>query len=309
MEVIISFFKIMFLSMVPYILAAQGTMLSGRTGVFIVAQEGMMLASASVGFIVSLLTGNLFAGMVAGMLVGGLFGLVMALFTTTFKVSQFVIGLALFFVGMGISTLVPKFVIGVTTKPPIIPTLPNIPVPLLSKIPFLGEVLFNQNILVYVSILLSALLYYFLYRTRWGLELRSVGENPRAADSLGIKVVLYRYCAIIVGSMIIGLAGVYLPMVYTGTFTDGMTKGRGWLAGALCFFGGWRPHTVFFGSLFFAGIDSLNYLLQVKIPGISYQFLLMLPYVATLVVMILTFKRSTIPAFLGKNYDREKRTI
>ncbi|MGE5124275.1 MAG: ABC transporter permease, partial [Acidobacteriaceae bacterium] len=235
---IISFIKLIFLSMVPFVLAGQGTMLGGRTGVFNVAQEGMMLVGASVGFLVSYLTGNLLYGCLAAMLSGGLFGLALAYFTTELRMDQFVIGLALFFIGVGLSTLLPKLVIGITMVPPLIPTLKDVPIPLLSKIPLLGDVLFNQNWLVYFSVMVSIILHYFLYKTRTGLDLRSVGENPMAADSLGVNVKLMRYTSTIIGGMLIGLAGAYLPMVYTGTFTEGMAKGRGWIAIALTFFGG-----------------------------------------------------------------------
>lgn len=306
---LITFLRSLLLTMVPFVLAAQGTMLAGRTGVFIVAQEGIMLTSASVGFIVSYETGNLLYGMLAALVVGGIYGVLIAYMTTTLKMNQFVIGLSFYFVGVGLSTLIPKLVIGVTLTPPLIPTLQDIPLPGLQKLPVIGDILFNHNILVYISILISLLLYYFLYRTSWGLEMRSVGENPKAADSLGINVSLQRYIAVIVGCMLIGLAGVYLPMVYTGTFTEQMTRGRGWLSSALAFFGGWRPLPIFLGSLFFAGIEVLSYRVQVQSVGIPYQFLLMLPYVATILVMMITFKRSTTPAFLGKNYDREKRTL
>lgn len=307
-EVTVTIFKLILLTMVPFVLASQGTMLGGRAGVFNVAQEGIMLAAASIGFLVSFVSGSIFYGVLAAMAVGAVFGLVLAYFTTNLRMNQFVIGLALFFIGLGLSTLIPKFVIGVTLVPPLIPTLKNVPIPLLHQIPIIGDVFFNQNIMVYVSIIVSIFLYYFLYRTSFGLELRSVGENPKAADSLGINVVLVRYLSVIFGGMLIGLAGVYLPMVYTGTFTEQMTRGRGWLAIALTFFGGWRPHSILFGSLFFAGIEVLAYRVQVVSIGIPYQFLLMLPYIGTLLIMMLTSRKSTVPAFLGKNYDREKRT-
>ncbi len=303
------FLKQMFLTMVPFILAAQGTMLGGRTGVFCVAQEGIMLTTASVGFIVAFQTNSIFLGILAAFVVGGLFGLVMAYMTTTLKMNQFVIGLALFFIGVGVSTLIPKLVIGVTLVPPLIPTLPNVPIPLLSKIPFFGDIFFNQNVLVYFSVVISLLLYYFLYRTSAGLSMRSVGENPKAADALGINVSRNRYIAVILGCALIGLAGVYLPMVYTGTFTELMVKGRGWLANALAFFGGWRPLQILLGSLFFAAIEVLGFRVQVAVSRIPYQFLLMLPYLATIVVMIFSFRKPTTPGFLGKNYDREKRTL
>lgn len=303
------FLKLTFLSMVPFILAGQGTMLGGRTGVFNVAQEGIMLTGASVGFLVGYLSGNVFLGALTAMLVGGIFGLILAYFTTTLKMDQFVVGLALFFTGLGLSSLLPKLALGVTLTPPLIPTLPDIAIPLLSKIPFIGPILFNQNILVYTSVLLSVLLWYILFRTNLGLRLRSVGENPKAADSLGINVNRYRYLTSIIGGMLIGLAGAYLPMVYTGTFTDLMVKGRGWLAIALTFFGGWSPLPILFGSLFFAGVEVLSFRMQVGGSLIPYQFLIMLPYIATIIVMIFTFGKAKVPAFLGQNYDRERRTL
>jgi simple sugar transport system permease protein len=309
MESVVTFLRLTLLSMVPFVLAAQGTMLGGRTGVFNVAQEGIMLVGASVGFLVSYLSGSNFIGVLAAMLVGGLFSLILAYFTTTLKMDQFVVGLALFFIGTGLSSLLPKLVIGVTLTPPLVPTLPDLPIPLLSKIPILGPILFNQNLLVYFSILLSVGLWYILFHTNLGLRLRSVGENPKAADALGINVTSNRYLTTIIGGMLIGLAGAYLPMVYTGTFTDLMVKGRGWIAIALTFFGGWSPLPIFLGSLFFADVEVLSFRFQVGTSVIPYQILTMLPYIATIVVMIFTFGKSRVPAFLGQNYDRERRTL
>lgn len=305
----VTFAKLVLLTLVPYVLASQGTMLGGRTGVFNVAQEGIMLVGASVGFLGTYLFGSLLYGVLLAMLAGGLFGLALAFFTTTLKMDQFVIGLALFFVGVGLSTLLYKLVIGVTLVPPLIPTLQDVPIPGLSQIPILGELFFNQNWLVYLAILLSIFLYYLLYKTSIGLELRAVGENPMAADSLGVNVLAMRYTTAVIGGMLMGLAGAYLPMVYTGTFTEGIVRGRGWLAIALTFFGGWSPHLIFLGSLFFAGIEVLSFRVQVQGTSIPYQFLLMLPYVATILVMMPAFKWVRAPAFLGQNYDRERRTL
>ena len=295
--------------MVPFVLASQGTMLGGRTGIFNVAQEGIMLLGASLGFLVSYQVGNNFVGMLAAMAAGALFGLLLAYFTTTLKMNQFVIGLSLFFIGVGLSTLLPKLVIGITLSPPLIPTLPEVSIPVLSQIPLLGPILFRQNGLVYFSIFLSLVLWYFLYRTQRGLELRAVGENPMTADSLGINVVRARYWTAIAGGALIGLAGAYLPMVYTGTFTEAMTRGRGWLAIALTFFGGWSPLTILTGSLFFAGVEVLAFRAQVIGLAVPYQYLLMVPYLATILIMILTFRKARVPAFLGQNYDREKRNL
>lgn len=304
----INFAKLVILALVPYVLAGQGTMLGGRTGIFNVAQEGIMLVGASVGFLAAYLLDSLFLGIVAATLIGGLFGLALAYFTTTLRMNQFVIGLALFFIGLALSTLFFKFVIGVTLRPPLVPTLANVAVPGLAQLPFLGEILFTQNWLVYFTFAVSAFLYYLLYQTSFGLELRSVGENPKAADSLGVNVTLMRYGTAIAGGMLMGIAGAYLPMVYTGTFTEGIVRGRGWLAIALTFFGGWRPHLIFLGALFFAGVEVLSLRVQVIGSAVPYQFLLMLPYIATILVMMPAFKGVRAPAFLGQNYDREKRT-
>ena len=305
---IVDFVSLVMMASAPYILAAQGTMLPGRTGLFFVSQEAIMMVGASVGFLVSYHMGSLFLGMLAAMIAGGLFGLVLAYFTTSLKMDQFVIGLATFFLGMGLASLLFKLFVGVTLTPPIIPTLKPVAIPILSQIPVIGPILFNQNILVYFSILLSLFLYYFLYWTSWGMNLRAIGENPKAADSLGIDVVKQTYITAILGGMMMGLAGAYLPMVYTGTYTDGIVQGRGWLAIALTFFGGWTPHFILLGSLFFAGVEVLALRVQLGGMGIPHQFLRMLPYLATILVMIFAFRNVRPPAFLGLNYDRESRT-
>lgn len=304
----VNFASLVLLAIVPYVLASQGTMLSGRTGIFNVAQEGIMLVGASVGFLAAFHFGSLWIGLLAAALVGGLFGLALSYFTATLKMDQFVIGLALFFTGLGLSTLAYKLVVGVTLQPPLVPTLRPVPIPLLHRIPLLGPIFFERNLLVYFAGLLSLLLTYFLYHTSWGLELRSVGENPKAADSLGINVIRLQYATTILGSMLMGIAGAYLPMVYTGTFTEGIVQGRGWLAIALTFFGGWRPDFIFLGALFFAAVEVLALRVQIAGGVVPYQFLLTLPYITTILVMIFAFRWARVPAFLGLNYDREKRS-
>ncbi len=309
LDVMTGLARLVLLALVPYVLASQGTMLAGRAGIFNVAQEGIMLLGASVGFLAALRAGSLPVGIAAAAVAGGLIGLVMAYFTTTLKMDQFVIGLALFFVGLGVSSLAFKLLVGVTLTLPQIPTLPDVKIPLLGDLPVVGPILFNQNALVYASVLVSLALYYYLYRTSWGLELRAVGENPKSADSLGINVAAVQYAATIAGSMLIGIAGAYLPMVYSGTFTQGIVQGRGWLAIALTFFGGWRPGLIFAGALFFALVDVLSLRGQIMGGIIPHQFLRMLPYLTTILVMIFAFRWVRVPAFLGQNYDREKRSL
>lgn len=306
---VVGFANLVLLAFVPYVLASQGTMLAGRTGVFVVAQEGIMLVGASVGFLAALYAGSLLVGVLAAALAGGLFGVVLACAISTLKMDQFVTGLALFFLGLGMSSLLFKLAVGVTLVLPRIPTLSAVKIPLLGDIPIIGPIFFEQNLLVYFSVLISVVLYYYLYRTSWGLDLRAVGENPKSADSLGISVARMQYGATILGCMLMGIAGAYLPMVYTGAFTQGIVQGRGWLAIALTFFGGWQPRLIFAGAFFFALVEVLSVRAQVVGGAIPHQFLRMLPYIATILVMIYAFRWVRVPAFLGQNYDREKRSL
>jgi simple sugar transport system permease protein len=301
------FFALMIPAMVPFLLAAQGTVLSGRTGLFNVSQEGLMVLGASVGFLVSFkLESNTF-GLLAALAIGGLFGLVFAYTTTMLRLDQFVIGLALYFAALGLGSLLYRAVVGVTFEPPLIPTLESYPVPLLSEIPFLGEVLFDHDLVVYFAFALSFVIYWFMYKTSAGMRFRSVGENPKSADSVGIRVVATRMWAGVVGAALMTMAGAYLPMVYTGTFTEGMVAGRGWLVIALAFLGGWRPQVVVAGAAFFAGMEVLALRAQVEGIGIPHQYVSMLPYVATLAVMVFAFRWARQPQYLGLNYDRESR--
>src|SRR5665811_201345 len=177
---------------------------------------------ASVGFLVSLKVGGNLVGLIAAALIGAIFGLVLGWATTKFGLDQFVISLALFFLATGVASLLYKVVIGVTLTPPLIDTLTDWKIPILGDIPGLGPVLFNQDGMVYFAFLLSGFLYWLLYRPTLALKLRSVGQNPKAADSLGINVARARIVTATVGSALMALAGAYLPMVYTGTYTDGI---------------------------------------------------------------------------------------
>jgi general nucleoside transport system permease protein len=309
MNEVVDFLELVVTAMVPFILVSQGTMLGGRAGIFNVSQEGMMVLGAVAGFLVSLELGSNALGLMVAGLAGAVFGVVLGWTTTYLRLDQFVIGLALFFAALGTAGLLYRVVVGVTLEPPLIPTLDDVSIPLLSDIPVLGPVLFDQDFVVYLTFALSFGLWWFLYRTDAGMRLRSVGENPKAADSLGIDVNRTRMLACIVGSALMAVGGAYLPMVYTGTYTEGIVGGRGWLAIALTFFGGWRPQYIVAGAAFFAGMDVLALRAQVAGIGIPHQFVSMLPYVATLLVMVFAFRWARVPAFLGKNYDRESRLV
>jgi ABC-type uncharacterized transport system permease subunit len=295
-------------AMVPYLLASLGTMLGGLAGVFSVSQEGVMLLGASVGFLVSYSSGSTAVGILLAAAVGAVFGFALGWATTALRLDQFVVGLALFFAATGLAGLLYRIVIGQTGTTPLVDTLPRVEIPLLSDIPLLGTALFSHNVLVYFAALLTVGLWFYLYRTRSGLNLRSVGENPKAADSLGIPVVRTRLWTTTAGGALMGIAGAFLPLVYTGTFTEGIVGGRGWLAIALTFFGGWRPQFIAAGALFFATMDVVALRAEVSGIDIPSQVLLVIPYVATLVVMVFAFRWTRVPEFLGRNYDRESRT-
>lgn len=295
-------------AMVPYLLASLGTMLGGLAGVFSVSQEGVMVLGAAVGFLVSYGTGSSTLGILLAAAIGAVFGFALGWATTALRLDQFVVGLALFFAATGLAGLMYRIVIGQTATTPLVDTLPRLEIPLLSDIPLLGTALFSHNVLVYFAGLLVLLLWYYLYRTRSGLNLRSVGENPKAADSLGIAVVRTRLWTTTAGGALMGVAGAFLPLVYTGTFTEGIVGGRGWLAIALTFFGGWRPQYIAAGALFFATMDVVALRAEVSGIDIPSQVLLVVPYVATLIVMVFAFRWARVPEFLGRNYDRESRT-
>jgi simple sugar transport system permease protein len=279
-------------AMVPFLLVAQGTMLSGRAGIFNVAQEGLMLLGAAVGYLVSLKSGSNIVGLVVAAVAGAVVGAVLAWATTYLRMDQFVVGLALFFLAGGAASLLYRVVIG-QDEPPRIHPLP--------------DVLFGQDALVYLAIALSLALWWCLYRTDAGIRLRAVGENPKAADSLGIDVTRTRMLAGTAGAALMAVGGAYLPMAFAGTYADGVVAGRGWLAIALAFFGGWRPQYILLGSAFFAAMDVLAQRAQITGIGIPHQFVSMLPYVATLLVMVFAFRWALVPQFLGRNYDRESR--
>lgn len=306
MNEVVSFLQLMLTAMVPFVLAAQGTALAGRAGIFVVSQEGLMTLGASVGFVVAWATRSTLVGLAVAALVGVCFGLVLGWVSTRFKLDQFVIGLALLFAAIGLATLLYKVSVGVTLEPPLVDTLPRIELPLLSSIPVLGPIL-TQDAMVWFAFAISAVIHWVLYRTNLGLKVRSVGENPKASDSLGIDVPRIRVVCTALGCALICMAGAYLPMAFTGTYTEGIVGGRGWLAIALAFFGGWRPPLIMAGAAFFAGLEVLALRAQVAGVGIPHQFISMLPFVATLFVMVFALRWVRVPAFLGKNHDRESR--
>ncbi len=291
----------------PLVLAALGELIIERSGILNVGIEGMMLVAAVVCFVVAFRTGSSLAGMAAAMAAAGAMALVLAYYGITLRGSQITVGLGLYVLGIGLSSLLYRVVFGVRLSPPQVKTLPPVALSVLADIPVLGPILFRQNVLVYVALLLVPAVHLFLFKTPLGLRIRATGENPRAVDALGINVVALRYGASVAGGLLIGLAGGYLPLVLTGTFTDNMTAGRGWIALMLVIFGRWVPHVALLGAFLFAYVEAFQFKVAMGTKLVPPQFLLMLPYVFAMIVLIQIYRGARAPKALTVPYDREAR--
>lgn len=290
----------------PILFAALGELITETAGVMNLGVEGMMLVGAVSGFLATVRTGNLIMGVLAALIAGGLMGLLHAFMCVTLKVNQVVSGLALTLFGTGVSGYLGKSVIGV----PLPVHFTSVSVPLLSKLPVLGPVLFKHDMLVYLSFLLVPFLWYWFYRTRPGLHLRAVGESPQTADALGVNVFAMRYVSVIIGGMLAGLGGAYLSLAYAPSWIENMTAGRGWIAVALVIFAVWNPLRALVGAYLFGGVDALGFRVQVIGAKVPSFFLKMMPYVFTIIVLIVitassSKQSSRAPEALGTPYERE----
>lgn len=297
--------KTTLLKAVPLTLGALSGILCERAGVINIAIEGMMLAGAFGGAVIGSISGNLWVGMAAGVGVGLLLGLIHALLSITYKTNQIISGTVINILATGLTSYFSaKFL---TTyrelnNPGI---FRSIAIPGLSEIPLIGPLLFDYNIYVYAMFALLILLQFGLFYTLWGLRHRSVGEHPRAADTLGINVIRTRWVAVLLGSAVAGFAGSYFTLGSVGRFDEVMTAGRGFIALAAMVFGNWMPFGSFGAGLLFGFFDSLASKLAILGIQIPSQFLLMLPYVITIVVLAGVVGRSTPPAADGIPYEKE----
>lgn len=289
---------------VVYTLTSLGIVIAGRSGIFNVSGEGIMLASASLGFIVSYLSQNSILGFIVGAILGGIFGLILSLIHEKFKVNQFVLGISLVILGTGLSDLFYKLIIGVRLTAPRAPKTPAISIPFLNRIPIVSAFL-NQDVIVYFLYFVIIFAWWFYYRTKIGLETRSIGENPKAADVVGVNVTKRRILSTVIGSILIGISGAYLPIVITGTYTPDISAGRGFMAVGIAIFASWRPQRAILGGFLFAAIEVIAFRLQVISQRIPYQFFLMLPFISVLLVMMIFKKQIEFPASVGKPYSRE----
>ncbi|MEM0025716.1 MAG: ABC transporter permease [Zestosphaera sp.] len=308
--IIVSYVRTVLIYLVPYLLTSLGVVISGRSGIYNISAEGVMLLGASVTFLSTYFSsGNIMAGILYAVFVGVLVGLAFGFLTISLKLNQFVVGTTFFVLCTGFANLLYKLLIGVTLTPPYIETLRPLTIPVLSDVPYVGDALFKHNLFVYLSFILVAMSYYMLYKTYVGLNFRAVGENPKAADTLGINVTLYRYVGTIIGTILMSVSGSYLVLSTTGLYTETIVLGRGWISVGIAIFGRWHPLWALVGSALFAGVESLVYLIQslqsvlgLRVPPES---LLTLPFIATLIVLALVYKRAELPQAIGRPYDRE----
>jgi len=288
----------------PLILAAIGELITERSGVMNLGVEGTMLMGAFGGFLVAYQSKSLLLAIIASILIGGIMGLILGYMTITLKIDQTVTGLLLNLLASGL-TLFAFRLLFKTDKVITIVRLQSIEIPLLSKIPILGEVLFSQNLITYLAILCVPLAYFFLYRTRTGLIIRSTGENPKAVDSWGINVNKTRYLSVITGAMMAGLGGAFLTLGLSDRFVPDITAGRGWLAIIIVIAGNWQPYRMLVAALIFSFFNAFQYQLQgagIKVP---YQLIVALPYFLALIALVVVRVRTLMPQALGEPYVKE----
>ena len=311
-QILVQALGLMFLYATPYLFAALGEVFVQRSGVLNLGVEGMMLMGAfSAIYVVSDkgLGQDPLVGMLAAIVVGGLMGLAMAVVSVTFKAEQGISGIGFSLFGLGLSTLLFKSLAGgvITAQGRGFPT---VDIPVLSDIPIIGSILFQQNVLVYVAFALVPISVWLLNKTKWGLQIRAVGQNPAAADAMGVNVNRVRYSTVILGGILAGVAGASLSIAVTPIFQENMTAGRGYIAVALVYFGAWSPWRVMAGALLFSIANNLQIwaqILDVRIGGaaIPPNLLIMVPYILTIAVLLFARQRKRLePAALSKPFER-----
>ncbi|ASA57496.1 ABC transporter permease [Vibrio gazogenes] len=287
----------------PLLLIALGELVCEKSGVLNLGQEGMMLMGAMAGFAGAYFTGSLGLGLLIAMFAGTMMALLFAILTQTLNTNQVATGLALTIFGTGLSAFLGSQLVGNTIE-----GFQEIAIPGLSQLPFIGPILFQHDLLVYLSFLIVGLTWWIMHRTRLGLTIRAVGENPHAANALGIHVIRLRYGVIAFGGAMAGLAGAYMSLAYTPMWMENMTAGRGWIALALVVFASWRIGYLMLGAYLFGCSSIMHLVMQGLGIDISPNLLAMIPYLATVIVMVLISsdalrQKLATPMSLGKPFD------
>jgi simple sugar transport system permease protein len=289
----------------PIALGALAGILCERSGVINIAIEGLMLTGACTGFIAALAFGDSWLGLLVAILMGGVSAMLLAVLSIRFKTDQIIAGTVINIMAVGVTGFLRNNVIlPMQAEGTVGSKLPQLPIPLLSDIPIIGPILFNHQPIAYAMLILVPLLSILLFRTPWGLRTRAIGEHPRAADVMGINVNRMRYMNVFFAGLVAGLAGAWFSLESTFNFDDLMTNGRGFIALAAMIFGKWTPWGALGGALIFSSADAL----QIKIQGFNFdlpsQFISMLPYVITIIVLAGVIGRARPPAAVGKPYEK-----
>lgn len=303
---VVSLLKRALMMSTPLLFGSIAEVVAERSGMMVTAIEGIFLMGAWGGFVGTYMTGNAFAGILCAILAGvaaaGVYGVV----CIYLKQHQVVTGTAINVLAAGICTYMQRVLFGVPTTPLKISPLPEIAIPVLSKIPVLGPVLFQQNILTYIVYLIIPLSWFILFRTSVGLTIRSTGENPQAADVAGINVNRVRFLTVLLAGVMGGVAGAFYSVGYLGMFTTNMIGGRGWIAFAICFLGNWNPKGAVLGTIVFGLAEAVAIYMQSMGQGGYFpnELFIALPYILTIVLTV-TRKSFNVPAALGVSYSKE----
>ena len=290
----------------PYLFAALGETISQRSGVLNLGTEGVMLMGAFFGFFTVLKTGSPWLGVLAALVVGVLMGLILAVASITYQAEQGISGIGLYMFGLGMSSLLFKTMVGTIQG---IDGFSELKFCLgesfcLADIPVLGDVFFSHSVLTYLAFALVPISWWMLNKTTWGLNIRAVGQNPEALDSLGVNVTAVRYFSVMAGSALAGVGGASLSISLLGIFQENMTNGIGFIAVALVYFGSWRPFGVLLGALLFSSVNALQLWVQVLDLNIPSDVAVMLPYLLTIIALALPFRRASQPAALTRPFKR-----
>ena len=287
-----------------YLLASLGEIFAEKSGVLNLSLEGIMALGAFLGYTFSLITRNPYIGLLGGALAGLILGTIFGFIAITLGVNQVLAGLSIWLVGMGVADFLYTLVY---SRMPILltaPKLPDVPIPYLSSIPILGRVLFDHTLVDYVAYAIVPILWYIMFKTKWGLKIISVGENPKAADSVGINVNLIRYLTVIFDSVLAGISGSVISLT-VGLYQVGMIAGRGWISIGIAAFSGLNPAYGFLGSLLFGVVSALGPSLMIIGIKVPYEFLDITPFLALIAVVMIISKRMRFPSAHGQPYKRE----
>lgn len=291
----------------PILIVALAELYSERAGMVNIGLDGIMAFGSLIGFLVSYITGSPYLGILAGALGGISINMVYAFCTIHLGAQQIVYGMAINIFAPALASFIYKIYFGINSSLIKANLMPIVPIPLLSKIPMVGPALFNHTPIVYLAYLFVPFTYVFFNKTKMGLNYKAVGEYPKAAESLGINVVLQKYIACIICGAVAGIGGAYLTTCYISTYSDGVVSGRGFIALSAVIFGRWMPSGVLIAALLFGFTDALQLRLQIMSSNTPYQLLAMIPYISTLVVLAFLGIKKAGPKASGKPYFREER--